>query len=124
MDEESSPVAEKVDGEDWEEEGDEEEEDEWNGPECLWRDGEHEPEEDPEGWIDKVADEAAEKRLQKTQAQERPEGSTEGVSYLATCNVYDWRKKPYHHGDGMAIKRWKRSRLVARELLLLKESER
>ena len=21
------------------------------GPECLWRDGEHEPEEDPEEWL-------------------------------------------------------------------------
>ena len=35
------------------------------GPECLWRDGEHEPEEDPEEWIDRVADEVEEKRLQR-----------------------------------------------------------
>ena len=34
------------------------------------------------------------------QALEKPEGSTEGTSYLTTRNVYDWRKKPYHHGDG------------------------
>ena len=88
-----------------------------NGPECLWRDGEHEPEEDPEEWIDRVADEVEEKRLQKMQVLERPEGSTEGISYLTTRNVYDWRKKPYHHGDGTTSKRWKRrSRLVAREI--------
>ena len=48
VDEQPSPVAEEVDEEDWEEGGDEEgeAEDELNGPESLWRDGEHEPEED------------------------------------------------------------------------------
>ena len=46
-----------------------------HGPECLWRDGEHEPEEDPEEWVDRAADEAEEKRLQKMQALEIPEGS-------------------------------------------------
>ena len=32
-----------------------------NGPEWLWRDGEYEPEEDAEEWIDRVADEVEEK---------------------------------------------------------------
>ena len=50
------------------------------------------------------------------QVLEKPEGSTKGISYLTTRNVYDWRKKPYQLGDGISIKRWKRrSRLVARE---------
>ena len=70
-DEEQSPVAEEFDEEDWEEEGGEEEEGELNGHECLWRDGEHEPEEDPEEWIDRVADEVEEKRRQKVQVLER-----------------------------------------------------
>ena len=46
VDDELSPVAEEVDGEDWEEEGDEPEEEDMTGPECLWRDGEHDPEEE------------------------------------------------------------------------------
>ena len=47
---------------------------------------------------------------------EKPEGSRKGISFLAAGNVYDWRKKPYQLGDGIAIKRWKRrTRLVARE---------
>ena len=74
------PVAEEVD-EIWglEAEGEEEsKEDEVNGPECLWPHGEREPEEDPEDWIDRVADEGEEKRLQELQALERPEGSTAG----------------------------------------------
>ena len=84
VDEKLSPVAE----EEWEEEGEEEsEEDELNGHECLWRDGEHEPKEDPEGWIDRVADEVEEKRFQEMQVLERPEGSAEGISYLTTRNV-------------------------------------
>ena len=83
----------------------------------LQRDGEHEPEEDPEEWIDGVADEAEEKRSEKMQGLEKPEGSTEGISFLTTRSVYDWRKKPYHHGDGNTSKRWKRrSRRVAREI--------
>ena len=85
-----------------------------DGPECLWRDGEHEPE-DPEEWIDRVAGEVEEKRLQKMQVLE-PEGSTTGISYLTTRNVYDWRKKPYQPEGGISVKRWKRRpRLVARE---------
>ena len=117
VDEELSPVAE-VDEEDLPEEGEEEsEEDELNGPECLFRSGEHQPEEDPEEWIDRVADEVEGKRLQKMQVLERPEGSAEGISYLTTRNAYGPRKKPYHHGDGTTSKRWKRgSRLAAREL--------
>ena len=57
-----------------------------------------------------------EKRFQKMQALEKPEGSAKGTSYLTTCNAHDWRKKPYQLGDGISVKRWKRrSRLVARE---------
>ena len=64
VNEELSPVAEEVDEEDWDDEGEEErEEEELNGPERLWRDGEHEPEEDPEAWVDRVADEVEERRL-------------------------------------------------------------
>ena len=59
VDEDLFPVAEEVDEEDWEEEGDEEggavlvtrRLRRPYGPECLWRDGEHEPEEDPEEWL-------------------------------------------------------------------------
>ena len=87
-----------------------------NGPECLWRDGEHEPEGDPEEWIDRAADEVEEKRLQKMQVLEKLEGSRKGTKYLTTRNVYDGRKKPYHLRDGISVKRWKRrSGLVARE---------
>ena len=66
VDEELSPVAEEVDEDEW---GDEDESDveEINGPECLRRNGEHEPEEDPEEWIDRVADEMEEKRRQRNQ---------------------------------------------------------
>ena len=97
---------------------------ELNGPECLWGDGEHEPEGDPEERIGRVAGEVEEKRFQKMQVLEKPEGSRKGISYLTTRNVYDWRKKPYQLGDGISIKRWKRrSRLVAGKLLLLKERE-
>ena len=67
-----------------------------------------EPEEDPEECIARVAHEVGEIRLQKTQALERPEGSTGGISFLTTRNVHDWRKKPYHHEDGTTTKRWKR----------------
>ena len=45
VDEELSPIAEEA-GE--EKRGDEEDVEEVNGPERLWRDGEHEPEGDPE----------------------------------------------------------------------------
>ena len=51
VDEALSPVAEEVDEADWEEEGDQPEED-VNGPGCLWRDREHETEEDPEEWTE------------------------------------------------------------------------
>ena len=48
------------------------------------------------------------------QALEKPEGSATGISYLTTRNVYDWKQKPYQHGDGISVKRWKRrSRQVA-----------
>ena len=115
--EELNPVAEEVDEEDQVEEGDEPEEGEVKGPERLQRDGEHEPEEDREEWVDRVADEVEEQRLRKTQVLERPEGSTEGISFLATRNVYDCRKKPYHHEDGTTSKRWKRRpRLVERKM--------
>ena len=36
----------------------------------LWRDGEHEPEGDPEGWIDRVADEVEETRPRKVAQKE------------------------------------------------------
>ena len=36
-----------------------------------------------EEWVDRVADKVEEKRLQNTQ------GSTQGISYLTTRNVYD-----------------------------------
>ena len=50
------------------------------------------------------------------QVLEKPEGSTKGISYLTTRNVYVWRKKPYQLGDGVSVKRWeRRPRLVARE---------
>ena len=41
-----------------------------NGPECLWRDGEHEPEESPEEWIDRVGDEVEEKKAPDAGARE------------------------------------------------------
>ena len=72
VDEELSPVAEEADEEDWEEEGDEPEEDEVNGPECLWRDREYEPKQDPQKRVDRVANEVEEKRLQKMQVLEKP----------------------------------------------------
>ena len=53
--------------------------------------------EDPEEWIDRVADEVEKRRLQKMQSLEKTEGGTEGTSFLTTRNVYDWRKKPHHH---------------------------
>ena len=43
----------------------------WKQWACLWRNGEDEPEGDPEEWVDRVADEAEEKRLQKMQALRR-----------------------------------------------------
>ena len=78
--------------------------------------GEYEPAGDPEEWIDRVADEVDEKRLQKMQVLEKPAGSAKGICYLTTRSVYDWRKKPYQLGDCISVKRWqRRSRLVARE---------
>ena len=82
VDDELSPVAEEVDEEDWEEEGNESEEAEVNGPECWRCDGEYEPEGDPEERIDRVADEVEENRLQKMQALEKPERSAEGIDQL------------------------------------------
>ena len=73
-----------------------------DGPECLWRDGEHEPEGDPEEWIDRVANEVEEKRLQKMQVLEKPEGSATGISYLIARIAHDWGKKPYQLGDGLS----------------------
>ena len=99
VDEELPPVPKEVGEEEWDDER-------------LRRYGEHEPEGDPEEWINRLADQVEEKRLQKMQVLEKP------------GNVYDWRKKPYQLGDGASVKRWKRrSRLVARELLSLKERE-
>ena len=72
-----------------------------NWPECSWCDGEHEPEGDPAEWMDRVADEVGEKRVQKMEALEKPEGSTKKES--ATWHVYDWRKKPYQLGDGISV---------------------
>ena len=116
VDEELSSVAEEVGEEEWDDKEAEADLEEIKGPECLWRDGEYEPEEDPEEWIDRVADEVEEKRPPKMQVLEKPEGSTKGISYLTTRHVYDWRKKPCQLGDGISIKRWKRrSRLVTRE---------
>ena len=91
VDEELSPVAEEGAEEEWDDERDESDLEEVNGPECLWRDGEHEPEGDPEEWFDRVADAVEEKRLQKVHLLEKPEGSAKGISYLTTSNVYDWR---------------------------------
>ena len=117
-DEEISPAAEDVGEEEWDGEEHESDLEENNGPECLWHDGEHEPEEDPEEWIGSVADEVEEKRLQKMLALEKPERSTKGISYLTTRNEYDWGKKPYQPGDGVSVKTWeRRSRLVAREFV-------
>ena len=118
VDEELSPVAEEVGEEEWDdEEEDDSDLEEINGPECLRCDGGYEPEGDPEEWIDRVADEVEDKRLQKMQALEKPVGSAKGISYLTTRNAYDWRKKPYQLGGGVSVKRWKRrSRLVARVL--------
>ena len=39
--------------------------------------------------IDRAADEVEEKRLQRMQVLERPEGSAEGTSFLTKRNVYD-----------------------------------
>ena len=91
-----------------------------SGPECLWRDGEHEPEEDPEELTDREADEVEEKRLQKVQGLEKPEGSTEGISFLTTCNVHDWRKKPYHINKQEVEEKIKTS---CKSLLSVKERE-
>ena len=94
VDQQQSPVA--VGEEEWDgEEAGDADLVEIHGPECLWRDGEHEPEGDPEQWVDRVADEAEGKRLQKMQALEKPEGSAKGISRLTTRTVYDWKKKPY-----------------------------
>ena len=72
---------------------------------------------DVQEWIDRVADEVEEKRPQKMQALGKPEGSTEGISYLTTGNVYDWGKKQYQLGGCVSVKRWRRrSRLVKRNL--------
>ena len=70
----------------------------------LWRDGEHEPNGDPEAWIDRVTDEVEEKRLQKMQVLEKPEGSSKGISNLTTRSVFDWRKKPYRFSQEMEEK--------------------
>ena len=70
----------------------------------------------PEEWIDRVAAEVEEKRLQKMQVLERPKCITECISFLTTRDVYDCRKKPCYHEDGTTSKRWKRRlRIVARE---------
>ena len=86
-----------------------------NGPECLWRDGEHEPEGDPEELVDRVADEVEERRLQKMQALEKPDCTTKGISYLTARNVYDWRKNipPWRWNINEEVEA--RSGLVARE---------
>ena len=76
-------------------------------------DGDYEPEEDPEEWIDGVADEVEEKRLQKTRVLEEPEGSAKGTSCLTTRNVYGWREETISAWGWYFRKRV--SRLVARE---------
>ena len=85
-DEELSPVAEEVDEEDWEGGEEESEGDKLNGPECLWRDGEHEPEEDPEDWIDRVAAEVEEKRLQKIQVLEGERERDQKIAQKVSVN--------------------------------------
>ena len=62
VDEELSPIAEEVgESQGWDDEEDDADLEEVNGPERLWRDGEHEPDGDPEQWVDEVE----EKRPQK-----------------------------------------------------------
>ena len=72
-DEEVSPVSEEVGVEEWD--GEEENDsgfEEINQPERLWRGGEHEPEGDPEEWIDRVADEVEEDKFQRSKANLTP----------------------------------------------------
>ena len=78
LDEELSPGAEYFDEEEWGDEESKSDLGEVSGPEG-----------DPEERIDGVADEVEEKRLQKMQVLEKPEGSTKGISCLTTCSVYD-----------------------------------
>ena len=75
VDEEFSPIAGAAREEEWDDEEDESDLEKVNGPECLLHYGEHELEGDPEEWIDGVADEVEETRLQKMQALEKPDGS-------------------------------------------------
>ena len=107
VDDELSPVAEEVDEEDWEEEGNESEEAEVNGPECWRCDGEYEPEGDPEERIDRVADEVEEKDFRKWKRQGNQKVAQKELAtwQLAMCMTAE--KKPYHHEDGTTTKGWK-----------------
>ena len=96
-------VAEEVEEEEWDDEEDETDLEELNGRECLWPDGRHEPEEDPEEWIDGVADGVEEKRFQKMQALENQKVAQK--ESVTTRTVYDWRKKPYQLAGLISVKR-------------------
>ena len=67
------------------EEGDDSNLEEINGPECLWRDGEHEPEGDPEEWIDRVADEVEEKTSEDASRETRGKRKRNQLLERAQC---------------------------------------
>ena len=91
-------------------------------PEELWSsNGVKNHPAEPEGWIDRLADQVELQRLCAMGVLRQAACGEEVVAEkLTTKFVYDWRLKDYKDKDGVQSKRWlRRSRLVAREYAFL-----
>ena len=100
----------------WSQENEEQEEHPLEIPDALWSDSplDRVPP-DPPKWIDDLADEVEEKRLEKLGVLVPMEKRLEGYKTLTTRFVRDWRAKPRTKEPGAPKQFLRRSRLVARE---------
>ena len=100
----------------WNYEDEEEDEASLEIPEALWSNAplDRVPP-DPPRWIDDLADEVEEKRLERLGVITPLEKKIEGYKDLTTRFVRDWRAKPRTNEPGAPKQFLRRSRLVARE---------
>eukprot|EP00913_Durusdinium_trenchii_P032259 g30204.t1 len=100
----------------WSQENEEEEEQALEIPDALWSDAplDRVPP-DPPKWVDDLADEVEEKRLERLGVLAPVEKRLEGYKSLTTRFVRDWRAKPRTKHPGAPKQFLRRSRLVARE---------
>ena len=100
----------------WSQENEEEDEQSLEIPDALWSDAplDRAPP-DPPKWVDDLADEVEEKRLERLGVLAPMEKRLEGYKSFTTRFVRDWRAKPRTKDPGAPKQCLRRSRLVARE---------